>query len=92
MLEDGCVMIWAEFFATDKSSIELIHGTMSSVRYLKILWNMWELFIVAKHYYDCWFQQDNATAHLEDHAMYNLTDLGPGSRIYSVDSIPYICI
>lgn len=51
----GGDIIWAAFYATGKSSIKFIDDTLNSVRYLNMLKNRLELFIVAKRDFDCWF-------------------------------------
>lgn len=70
----GLFMIWALFSVADKSSIEFIDGTMNYIRYVRMLENMLDPLIVAKHDYDCWFEKDNATAHVADHTMEYFTE------------------
>lgn len=76
MKRGGGFMICATLSAARKSNLVFIDSTIDSVRFLEILENTLEPFIVAKHYYDFWFQQDNSKAHTADHTIDYFTELG----------------
>lgn len=67
---------YGSVYCDKKSNIVLVEGNMASVHYNDMLDNTLEPFVLAKHNYDCWFQQDNSKPYVADHTKEYLTELG----------------
>lgn len=69
-------MIQAAFSAAGNSNLVFVDGTIDSVRYVEILQNTLQPFIVSKHDYDCWFQLNKAKSNAANHIIEYFTELG----------------